>query len=55
MVAYFLSDGQKAKGSKTSYIHPINIHVDLVYEGLATDYMPLIIDPDIRHPGGSGA
>lgn len=53
-VAYFIADGWKAKGIIGTYVHAINIHVDLVFKGTSTAYTPLIIDPDVRHPGGSG-
>jgi hypothetical protein len=33
----------------------INLHVDLLFKSEDDEelYMPVIIDPDIRHPGGS--
>ena len=54
-VAYFIADGWKAQGITGIYTHAINIHVDLVFPGQTPAYTPLIIDPDVRHPGGSGA
>jgi hypothetical protein len=54
-VAYFIADGRKALGTTGVYTHAINIHVDLVFPGQVPAYTPLIIDPDVRHPGGSGA
>jgi hypothetical protein len=49
-VAYFISDGVRAY-NHGSYPHPFNLYVDL----LVANYepMPIRIDPDIRHPGGS--
>lgn len=55
MVAYFIADGYKAAGFTGQYIHALNIHVDLVFGKRPRGYTPLIIDPDVRHPGGSGA
>lgn len=55
MVAYFIADGFKAAGFTGQYIHALNIHVDLVFGSRPRGYTPLIIDPDVRHPGGSGA
>lgn len=53
-VAYFIANGWKAMEPIGEYIHAINIHVDLVYEEGSIAYVPLVIDPDVRHPGGSG-
>lgn len=52
-IAYFISHGAKAYVNG-DYIHDINIHVELLYGGNSVR-MPLVIDPDIRFPGGSGA
>lgn len=48
-VAYFVADN-RASGT---FAHGFNIHVDLLYaeSGLR---LPVVIDPDIRWPGGSG-
>jgi hypothetical protein len=55
MVAYFIADGVKAMAdSRNNYVHPFNIHVDLIFtKGGVSGHMPIIMDPDIRHPGGS--
>lgn len=50
MVAYFISDGPKA-AEEGNYPHGFNIYVDLLVSG--GDPMPIRIDPDVRHPGGS--
>ena len=55
MIAYFIADGFAALGTTGIYTHAINIHVDLVFRAATPAYTPLIIDPDVRHPGGSGA
>jgi len=49
-VAYFISDGPKAE-AHGSYPHGFNLYVDLFVTG--SEPMPLKIDPDVRHPGGS--
>lgn len=55
MVAYFVSNGAKAASGTTGrYTHPLNIHVDLLFGAQDKGRIPLIIDPDIRFPGGSG-
>jgi len=51
-ISYLISDGVSAHEGKDNYGHRINIHVDLTLDNDAR--IPLIIDPDIRHPGGSG-
>lgn len=53
-VAYFIADGRKAKGFTGRYVHALNIHVELVYDERVRARVPIIIDPDIRYPGGSG-
>jgi len=55
MVAYFIADGAKATGFTGRYVHALNVHVDLLFGSGGRGYMPLVIDPDVRHPGGSGA
>jgi len=57
-VAYFIANGDKALEKTDCYSHPINLNIDLVFlfeqdSRLVSRYMPIIIDPDIRHPGGS--
>lgn len=56
-VAYLIADGVTASGgTPRDYIHPFNLHVDLIDQNStsAPSYIPIIIDPDIRWPGGSG-
>jgi hypothetical protein len=55
MVAHFIADGFKATGFTGSYTHALNLHVDLIYEERERAYIPLVIDPDVRNPGGSGS
>ncbi len=43
-----------AKGKAATYDHAINLHVDLVFDRVKPRLMPLMIDPDVRYPGGSG-
>lgn len=50
-VCYFISDGEKAK-SLEPFAHLFNIYVELHVGG--SQPMPIRIDPDVRHPGGSG-
>ncbi|HWT13731.1 MAG TPA: nucleotide synthetase [Allosphingosinicella sp.] len=53
-VAHFIADGAKIVEQAGCYSHPINLHVDLIWtEGGREHYMPIIIDPDVRYPGGS--
>ena len=51
-VAYFISDGPTAEASGT-YPHRFNIYVD--FQGAMGNPLPVRIDPDVRHPGGSQA
>lgn len=53
-VACFVADGAKAVLStgKYKYPHGINFNVDLIDDANGT-IMPLVIDPDIRYPGGN--
>lgn len=56
IAAYMIVDGDTASHSgKGEYVNRINLHVDLESKGANNEslYMPIIIDPDIRHPGGS--
>lgn len=50
-VAFFIADGRSPAPDGDN----INLHVDLTFRDLDQNeyYMPLIIDPDIRWPGGS--
>jgi hypothetical protein len=63
-IAYFIADATEAGKNEPNnhYDHAINLHVDLIFEAkppLPTTpptpryFMPLVIDPDIRYPGGS--
>lgn len=47
--AYFVAESSKGKPV------PFNIHLDLVGEGKEGNgfCIPIILDPDVRHPGGS--
>lgn len=49
-VAHFISDGPKA-AARGTYPHLFNIYVELDVDGGGE--MPIRIDPDVRHPGGS--
>lgn len=50
IVAYFIADNE----NYGNYLgHSINLHVDLLYRGTRRR-LPIVIDPDIRYPGGSG-
>ena len=61
IAAYFIADAAMAAQGDNEYVDRINLHVDLRYEDPATPptnppvYMSIIVDPDVRHPGGSGA
>jgi hypothetical protein len=50
-VAYFIVDGRQIP-APYPYPHPFNLHVDLRFTG-GSGRLPIVIDPDIRHPGGS--
>jgi len=49
-IAYVIAKGDKAGAV---YSHALNLHVDLIYEGKKRRFIPLMIDPDVRYPGGS--
>ena len=55
-IAFFVSDGPKAIGGLERYSHAFNLHLDLKYKNSENQdsFMPIIVDPDIRYPGGSG-
>jgi len=53
-VAYFISNGFTATGFTGQYVHALNLHVELLF-GSGAVRVPLIIDPDVRYPGGSGS
>lgn len=50
-VAYMIADGAAARQKQEPYSHRINLHVDLKFSG--PRFIPLMVDPDIRFPGGS--
>lgn len=49
-VAYLIADGDAAHNGGPNYEDRINLHVDIV---MGDQRIPIIIDPDIRNPGGS--
>lgn len=49
-VAYFVADNRTSGNFED---HGFNIHVDLLYQGTQLR-LPIVIDPDVRYPGGSG-
>jgi hypothetical protein len=55
-LAFFVSDGVKALGRLRRYSHGFNLHLDLKYKNSENEdsFMPIVIDPDVRYPGGSG-
>ncbi|TFI58334.1 hypothetical protein E2493_10120 [Sphingomonas parva] len=56
-VAYFIALGDRAvSGNPPDYVHDFNLHLDLIYSdhNQNATYTPIIVDPDIRFPGGSG-
>jgi hypothetical protein len=60
MIAYVIASGDAAIKDGGAYCHPINLHVDLIGEVLPDSgppaqkcYLPIIIDPDVRYPGGT--
>jgi hypothetical protein len=53
-VAYFVAVGDKANSEHPSNEDGFNIHVDLNEESATTArFVPIIVDPDVGHPGGS--
>lgn len=55
--AYFIVDPTKFKtNSQGEFQHRFNIHIDLLEMNgsLIDNRIPIIIDPDVRHPGGNG-
>lgn len=55
--SYFIADPSKfITNANNEFQHRFNIHIDLLeMDGATIDsYMPIIIDPDVRHPGGNG-
>lgn len=58
-LCYFVVDGTQFTAQEWRDGVPINFHVDLESvkkeNGVkSVSYIPIVIDPDIRHPGGSG-
>ena len=60
MVACFLCDGasltQDSTANPKSFTHSINLHVDLLdrdRDGNIIRRLPIVIDPDVKNPGGS--
>lgn len=51
-VAYLIADGASASAGG-NYDHAFNLYVDLLLSGGGVGHMPIILDPDVRHPGGS--
>lgn len=55
-VAFFIADHMKANTEFTgNYSDAINFHIEFYYDDDDKNrrYIPIIIDPDIRYPGGS--
>jgi hypothetical protein len=51
-VAYFVADGEKSHNAQLPRnADRFNIHVDLNEDAVA--YIPIVIDPDVGHPGGA--
>lgn len=46
-----------AKKTSDRFAHPFNLNIELVYttDSEGTNTVPMVIDPDIRYPGGSGS
>ena len=58
MAAYVIAHGQRARqrSPDDSYSHEFNLHVEFLEHdgsGRIVSRQPLIIDPDIRYPGGN--
>jgi len=54
-VAFFVVNGTLARANEADgeYEHAFNLHVDLLF---ADDHhLPIMIDPDVRYPGGAGS
>jgi hypothetical protein len=51
-IAYMIADGLGSRSGEPNgkYVHRLNLHVDLLF---GSKRMPIMIDPDIRYPGGS--
>lgn len=55
-IAYFIADGAVAYDVDPQYVDPFNLHLDVMDTDSAgqPSRIPIIIDPDVRYPGGSG-
>lgn len=55
-IAFFVAEGHNVWNGTDSFSHGFNLHLDLRYKDSETrdSFMPIIIDPDVRYPGGSG-
>lgn len=56
-IAYLIADGPAARGATPGpYIDPFNLHLDLLDKDSngQDSVIPVIVDPDVRYPGGSG-
>jgi len=59
-VAYVMAAADEALSTAGAYRHSINLHIDLINDVkdkngvIKKCYLPIIVDPDIRFPGGSG-
>ncbi len=52
IAAYFVADGASSSNGVSSYEHYFNLHVDILHKNNGT-YVPIVIDPDVRYPGGN--
>lgn len=55
-IAFFVAEGHRVWNGTDPFIHGFNLHLDLRYKDSKNrdSYMPVIVDPDVRYPGGSG-
>lgn len=55
-IALFIADGARAYEDVDSYIDPFNYHLELIDTNSngQPSLVPIVIDPDVRYPGGSG-
>ncbi len=55
-IAFFVAEGHNVWNGTDPFSHGFNLHLDLRYKDWANQdsFMPIIIDPDVRYPGGSG-
>lgn len=52
-IAYFVVDGANLPPSQTSDGYELNFNLHIEILGKNSTYIPVIIDPDVRHPGGN--